>query len=46
MFLTCFYILKAETPVLTIEYKYSNAINNVHFQKMKLVTTFVAIFRQ
>lgn len=44
IFLTCFQILKAETPVLTLEYKYSNSVDTVHFQKMKLDNEFCCNF--
>lgn len=44
LFITCLQLVKAETPVLTIEYKYSNAVDTVHFQKMKLDNEFCCNF--
>lgn len=44
LFLVVFQLSKAETPVLTIEYKYSNAVDTTHFQKMKLDNEFCCNF--
>ena len=43
-FLLAFQFVKAETPILTIEYKYSNAVDTVHFQSMKLDNEFCCNF--
>lgn len=35
LFLSTFQLSKAETPILTVEYKYSNVKDTLHFQSLK-----------
>lgn len=39
-----FSVVKAETPVITLEYKYSNPIDTLHFENMKSDNDFCCNF--
>ena len=40
----CFSVVKAEPPVITLEYKYSNPTDTLHFQNMKTDNEFCCNF--
>jgi len=44
IFLSLFQIAKADNPILTVEYKYSNVNDTTHFQKMRLDNEFCCNF--